>query len=428
MVLKSFDPGRAPSRELLDECVHCGFCLPACPTYLLDGVEMDSPRGRIHLMDLAERGEIGLDSSVGDHIDSCLGCLACVTACPSGVRFDRLLAAARPQVERHVPRSASDRAFRRLVFAVFPYPARLRLAVLLGLAYQRLGLGALVRRLGLWRRLPARVRALEQLLPPVRWRALVARTPRRTPAAGPVRRRVALLTGCAQRVMFSQVNAATIRVLAAEGCEVIVPAGQRCCGALSLHAGREDEATARARRTIAAFERYDVDAVVVNVAGCGSALKEYGDLLRDDPAFRDRAERFAARVRDVHEVLAELPPVAPRHRVDARVAYHDACHLAHAQRVRQQPRDVLATVPGLEIAEIEEADLCCGSAGIYNLLQPAAAEDLGRRKAAAIAAVTPDLVVTANAGCLLQIGRFLTGTRLRHPVEILDASIHDRSP
>jgi glycolate oxidase iron-sulfur subunit len=426
----SFDALNPPKRELLDECVHCGFCLPSCPTYLLDGEEMDSPRGRIYLMDLAGRGEIPLDGTFARHIDGCLGCLACVTACPSGVQYDRLLEATRPQVERNIPRTIVDRRFRRGIFGLFPYPGRLRAAAALGLLYQRLGIQPLLRRSGLLDRLPARARALDTLLPPVRLRALFTRTPRHVPArVTPPRMRVALLAGCAQRVFFGHVNAATARVLAAEGCEVVVPRGQPCCGALSMHAGLEQDAARRARRTIDAFGQYDVDAVVVNVAGCGSQLKEYGELLAADPEYRDRAAAFAAKVRDVHEVLAELAPIAPRRPVRARVAYHDACHLANAQRVTSQPRQVLATIPGLEIVDIAEPEICCGSAGIYNLVQPETAERLGRRKAANLLAARPDVIATGNAGCLLQIRRFLDGdvgsgaVPVVHPVELLDQAI-----
>ncbi|TDE01627.1 (Fe-S)-binding protein [Jiangella asiatica] len=420
----SFDSHRPPSRELLDDCVHCGFCLPTCPTYVINGEEMDSPRGRIYLMDLAERGEIPLDRTMSAHIDSCLGCLACVPACPSGVRYDLLIEAVRPQIERHVPRTRIDRLVRRAVFAVFPHPARLRVAAVAGLLYRRLGLAASLRRLGVVRRLPAQVRAAEELLPPVRFRSLFGRMDAVVPAVGERRMRVALLEGCAQRVLFGDVNAATARVLAAEGCEVVVPREQQCCGALSMHAGREDEAARRARRLIDTFERHEVDAVVVNVAGCGSSMKEYGELLRDDPAYADRAARFAASVRDVSEVLAQLPPRAERHRIDARIAYHDACHLGNAQGIRQQPRDLLRSVPGVEVTDIPEASICCGSAGIYNLVQPDAAEELGRRKAAAIESTAPDVVATANAGCLLQVRRFLTtDVTLVHPIQVVDAAI-----
>jgi glycolate oxidase iron-sulfur subunit len=426
-VTSSFDALNPPKRELLDECVHCGFCLPTCPTYLLDGEEMDSPRGRIYLMDLASRGEVPLDATFARHIDACLGCMACVPACPSGVQYDRLLEATRPQVERNIPRAPVDAGFRRLIFSLFPYPRRLRAATLVGLLYQRLGIQAALRRGRLLDRLPARARALDTLLPPVRLRDLFTRTPRYAPAKTARRLRVALLAGCAQRVFFGHVNAATVRVLTAEGCDVVIPAGQPCCGALSMHAGLDADAARRARRTIDAFSRDEVDAVVVNVAGCGSTLKEYGELLVDDPEYRDRAAAFSAKVRDVHELLAELEPVAPRHPIPVRVAYHDACHLANAQRVTSQPRQVLSTIPGLEIVDIAEPEICCGSAGIYNLVQPEAAERLGRRKAENLLAARPDVIATGNAGCLLQIRRFLgDAIPLVHPVELLDASIHPR--
>jgi glycolate oxidase iron-sulfur subunit len=418
-------------RELLDDCVHCGFCLPTCPTYQLWGEEMDSPRGRIYLMDLAEKGEIGLDGALHEHIDACLGCMACVSSCPSGVRYDRLLEAVRPQLERNVPRTRSDRMFRGAIFALFPHRGRLRAAALPGALYQRVRAVPAVARLA--GKLPDRFAALESLLPPVRVRDAFARLPVRTPAQGPTRLRIALLAGCVQDVFFHQVNAATVRVLAAEGCEVLVPREQRCCGALELHSGREPSALARARRTIAVFERLHaerpVDHLVTNVAGCGSSMKEYGALLADDPEWAARAAAFSDRVRDVHEVLASLEPVAPRHPVRARVVYHDACHLGHAQGVRAQPRTVLRTVPGLELVEVPEAELCCGSAGIYNLVAPEAAAELGARKAANVRDARPDLVVTGNPGCLLQLRRHLgVEIPLLHPVQVLDASIRGVAP
>ncbi len=422
----AFDPHRPPSREVLDDCVHCGFCLPTCPTYQLWGEEMDSPRGRIYLTGLAERGEIGLDGALHEHIDACLGCMACVTSCPSGVRYDRLLEAVRPQLERNVTRPRADRLFRGAIFALFPYRRRLRAAALPGALYQRLRPSLT----GLTGRLPGRLAALESLLPPVRLRDAFARLPARTPATGDTRLRVVLLSGCVQDVFFHQVNAATVRVLAAEGCEVLVPSGQGCCGALELHAGREPSALARAKRTIEEFEALDVDHVVANVAGCGSSMKEYGALLADDPGWARRAAAFSARVRDVHEVLAGLEPVAPRHEVRARVVYHDACHLGHAQGVRAQPRAVLRGIPGVELTEPAEPELCCGSAGIYNLIAPGPAAELGARKAANLRATRPDLVVTANPGCLLQIRRHLGSDPLPllHPVQLLDASIRGVPP
>ena len=426
--MTAYDAHRPPARELLDDCVHCGFCLPTCPTYQLWGEEMDSPRGRIYLMDLAERGEIGLDGALHQHIDACLGCMACVTSCPSGVQYDRLLEAVRPQLERNVPRTGTDRWFRAAIFALFPYRRRLRAAAIPGVLYQRLRARPWVRRLT--SKLPGRMAAMESLLPPVQLRDAFARMPTRVPPVGPRRRRVALLTGCVQDVFFHPVNVATARVLAAEGCEVLIPRDQSCCGALELHSGRESSALARARRIIERFEALDVDAVVTNVAGCGSSMKEYGPLLADDPEWARRAAAFSARVRDITEVLAELEPAAPRHPVRARVAYHDACHLAHAQGVRAAPRTVLRTIPELELVEVPEAELCCGSAGIYNLVQPEAGAELGARKAANLRTTKPDLVVTANPGCLLQLRKYLGANDepelpLLHPVQLLDASIRN---
>jgi glycolate oxidase iron-sulfur subunit len=411
-------------RELLDDCVHCGFCLPTCPTYAITGEEAESPRGRIYLMDLAARGEISVDEAFGNHIDSCLGCLACVPACPSGVRYDKLIETVRPRVEQQVPRGLLDKLFRMFVFALFPYPNRLRLAALAGLLYTRLGIRALVHRLGVINRLPPRLRALEALLPPVTLRALFSSPPEKTLSPTKARLRVGLLAGCANRVFFGDVNAATVRVLAAEGCDVYVPRDKQCCGALSMHAGYTDDAVARAKATIEMFERYELDVVVANVAGCGSMLKEYGDVLADHPEHAERARVFATKVRDVTELLAELPTRTTRGPIPLTVAYHDACHLANAQGIRAEPREVLRSIPELSVRDIAEAELCCGSAGIYNLVQPAKAEELGRRKAKNLADAEPDVVATANAGCLLQIRRFLDrGIPVVHPIQLVDASI-----
>jgi glycolate oxidase iron-sulfur subunit len=430
--LPAFDALRPPSAELIADCVHCGFCLPTCPTYALWGEEMDSPRGRIHLMKLAQQGEIGLTPDFTRHMDRCLGCMACVTACPSGVQYDKLIEATRAQIERRYPRSASDRRFRALLFALFPHPARLRALLPLLWVYQRAGLRHLARSRLAARVIPPRLRGMEAVMPPVRLAALGARPPAYTPAQGTRRRRVGLLTGCVQRVFFDPVNAATVRVLAAEGCDVIAPPAQGCCGALHIHGGREADGLALARRLIDTFERAGVETIAVNAAGCGSNLKEYGHLLRDDPAYAERARAFSARVRDVTELLAELEPVAPRHPIPLRVAYHDACHLAHAQGVRRPPRAVLRAIPDLELVDIAESDLCCGSAGIYNLVEPTTAAELGERKARAILAAHPDCVATANPGCLLQINAALArlGTPLPalHPIELVDASIRGVMP
>jgi glycolate oxidase iron-sulfur subunit len=419
----AFDAFHPPEQALLDDCVHCGFCLPSCPTYALWGEEMDSPRGRIYLMGEGMGGEPLSDSMVG-HFDACLGCMACVTACPSGVRYDQLIQATRAQVERRHRRPWRQRLLRAAVFATFPHPRRLRALAAPLAVYQRSGLQGFARRRGLVDRLPASLATMERLAPPLR---RTPRLPERLPAVGRRRAVAGLLTGCVQGVFFPEVNAATARVLAAEGVDVVVPPEQGCCGALSAHAGREPEALRFARATVEVFERAGVDVVVVNSAGCGSVLKEYGHLLRDDAAYARRAGDFAGKVRDFTELLAELGPVAPRHPLPLRVAYHDACHLAHAQGVRAQPRALLAGIPGLELAEVADAELCCGSAGVYNLLQPAAAGELGRRKAANVMATGADLLVTANPGCAMQISRSLAhaGTALptAHVAEVLDAAL-----
>jgi glycolate oxidase iron-sulfur subunit len=412
--------------SLLSDCVHCGFCLPACPTYVSWGEEMDSPRGRIDLMKGVEDGVIPLDGVVAQHFDKCLGCMACVTACPSGVRYDLLIESTRARVEDAVERPPEERAFREFVFATFPYPNRLRamipglwLGTKLGFARAAAGpLGKL---------LPSRLRQLAAMAPPVTLRDTMTRLPAMTPAKGERRARVALVAGCVQRAFFPNVNAATIRVLAAEGCEVIVPRGQGCCGALSLHSGRPDEAKRFARALIERFEKQRLDAIIINAAGCGSTLKEYGEIFADDPLWRDRAEAFAAKVKDVNEYLATLEPRAPRKPLALRVAYHDACHLAHAQRVREQPRALLRTIPGLQLCEIPQGDQCCGSAGTYNLFQPESAHEIGVRKVENVESVSPDLVASANPGCTLQMQSIFRerGMTLRaaHPIELLDAAI-----
>jgi glycolate oxidase iron-sulfur subunit len=420
-----------PYRDLIADCVHCGFCLPACPTYNSWGEEMDSPRGRIDLMKGVADAIIPLDAVVGGHIDACLGCMGCVTACPSGVRYDLLIEATRAKLEMELPRTPGDRAFRNFVFALFPYPGRLRalvpglwLATKLGLT--RLAAGPL------GKVLPPRLRQLATMAPPIHLGDLFASLPARTPARGERRARVALVAGCVQRTFFPGVNAATIRVLSAEGCEVVVPQGQGCCGALSLHSGRLDEAKRFARALIARFESEPVDAIVVNAAGCGSSLKEYDQLFFDEPGWRERAAAFAAKVRDVNEYLATLEPRAPRHPIPLRVAYHDACHLAHAQRVRAQPRALLRSIPELELLEIPDGDQCCGSAGTYNLFEPESAHEIGVRKVENVQCTNPDLVASANPGCTLQMQSIARerGIALAaaHPIELLDASIAGRSP
>jgi glycolate oxidase iron-sulfur subunit len=390
-------------RELTSDCVHCGFCLPTCPTYVLWHEEMDSPRGRIHLMDARLDGTVTLNETVTMHFDRCLGCMACLTACPSGVRYDRLIESTRDAVEHEYRRPAADRLLRGLLFRTLPDPRRMRAALRLA-------------PLGRVLPMPRRFRPLVNMAP--RWRAggSVAEV---TPAVGARRGRVGLLTGCVQSAVFPDVNRATARVLAADGLEVVAPP-QGCCGALSVHAGRLEEGKAFAWELIRAFD--EVDLVVVNSSGCGSHLKELGWLLEDDGA-----AAFAAKVRDVGELLGELPPRAPRHPLPLTVAMQDSCHLRHAQRLPLASRTSLTRIPGLEVVEPAEQELCCGSAGIYNIVQPDAARALGERKAAAVLATGASVYASANPGCLVQISSALRRAKrplpALHPIELVDASI-----
>lgn len=406
--------------ELIKDCVHCGFCLPTCPTYVLWGEEMDSPRGRINLMDQHVQGTPITDEMAG-HFDACLGCMACVTACPSGVQYDRLIEQTRAVVEEEHIRAPADRAIRGMVFALFPYRRRLRAL--------RLPMRLSGRLQPLLERVHPSLGAMAELAPPP---SHPVRLPRRVPAKGlhlgQPRATVGMLTGCVQSEFFPQVNAATARVLALEGCDVVIPPRQGCCGALSLHSGREAEARRFAKRTIATFEQAGVDTIVVNAAGCGSSMKEYAEVLKGEPEWVARAE--ALRVCDLAEYLVELGPVAERHPLPISVAYHDACHLAHAQGIRSQPRHLLGGIPGLELREIAESAICCGSAGTYNLFQPEAARDLGDRKAERVVATGAELLVSANPGCTMQITASMRRSgkgeiRVAHTAEVLDASLRD---
>jgi len=464
-------------RSVVKDCVHCGFCLPACPTYSLWGEEMDSPRGRIYLVSQLLDGA-PLTPAAGEHFDRCLGCMACMTACPSGVQYDQIIAAAREWTEdggnpfaadagtggaagggaaggvaevagadgaaggdagaapgrraaATAPRSLRERATRAGIFALFPYPARLRVATAPLRALQRTGADRLISRTGLLGRVsPAAEQAL-RLAPPAT-AASPGRLPKRVAARGPRRAVVGMLTGCVQSVFYPRVNAATARVLAAEGCDVIIPRAQGCCGALSAHSGRAAEAVRFAQRTIETFEAAGVDTIVVNSAGCGSAMKEYERLFAGagwpGADWAARAAALSAKVRDLAEFLDELGPTAERRPVEVRAAYHDACHLGHAQRITAAPRALLRGIPGLELVELRDAGVCCGSAGVYNLLQPEAARELGSRKADSVTASGASLLISANPGCTLQISSALAarGVMLRtaHTAEVLDASIN----
>jgi len=421
-----------PERELIDECVHCGFCLPACPTYQNWGEEMDSPRGRIYLMKSLLEKKIELTDHVRGHFDACLGCMSCVTACPSGVKYDRLIEDQRAELEREKPRTPGDRFFRAMLFALFPYPARLRALLLFQLLYVKSGLRWLLHKIGLFKIMKGRLAQLERVMPDVGAHHLSARLPVFSAATGPRRGRVALLAGCVQRVYFPGVNEATIRVLNAEGYDVVLPEGQGCCGALSLHVGREDESKALAREMIELFLHDPVDAVVINSAGCGSHMKTLGRLFRHEPEFAERAHRFDVLVKDVTEFLAGIEPRAERHPVPVRAAMHDACHLRHAQRIIEQPRKLLRAIPGLTLLEVPDPEQCCGSAGVYNLIQPESADQIGTRKVENVLSVSPELLVSGNPGCTLQIQAKLRDRGLTlpalHPIELLDLSIRGESP
>ncbi|PYT74003.1 MAG: glycolate oxidase iron-sulfur subunit [Acidobacteria bacterium] len=423
----AFDTHHPPSTTIIDKCVHCGFCLPVCPTYVLWNEEMDSPRGRIYLMKLASEGNAQINPKWVSHFDSCLGCMACMTACPSGVDYGKLIEATRAQIERNFPRSSVEKRHRHFLFDTFTRPDRLRRLRAPLLAYQKSGLQALVRGLRLVKLLPKRLQTMEALLPRLTPQEAV---PEVTAAVGIKRRRVGLLLGCVQREFFSQVNAATARVLSAEGCEVVAPQAQPCCGALLVHAGEEAAAIELARKTIDAFGHAEVETIVTNAAGCGSNVKEYGYLLRDDPEYAERARAFSAKCKDISEVLAELDPRSKRHPLKLRVAFHDSCHLQHAQAVHSQPRALLSAIPGLELTEIPESAICCGSAGIYNLVQPDSAQSLGDRKAELVSQLKADVVATGNPGCILQLQSALSRrgqkTPVVHTIQLLDASLRGK--
>lgn len=402
-----------PDLEALRRCVHCGICLPQCPTYRVLGQEMDSPRGRLYLIRAAAEGRLPLSDTFGRHLDLCLGCRACETACPSGVPFGSLLEATRAQFRRRRP---SDSAMARLAFAVFPEPRRLGALLAPLKFYQRSGLQGVVRRSGVLRRFP-RLAAMEALLPDV---PAAAPLPEHVAARGAARGRVGLLAGCVQRHLFPRINHDTAHLLSLAGWDVVIPRGQGCCGALDLHAGRLDELRARARALAASFPP-DVDVIVTNAAGCGSAMKEYGHWLPDAPA----VVRLAARTRDVSELLADAAlPLGP---VNVTATYHDACHLAHGQRIRREPRALLARIPGLTLVDLADSELCCGSAGIYNLVEPDMADRLLDRKLDRIVETGARTIVTGNPGCLLQIAKGARGRGLDlevvHPVELLARSV-----
>ena len=403
----------------LRACVHCGICLPQCPTYRVLGEEMDSPRGRVYLMRAAAEGRAELTPGLARHLDLCLGCRACETACPSGVPFGQLLEATRAQLDRKRVRAReSAHAMLEWALSIFPHPDRLGALLWPLRLYQASGLRTLVRASGILAPFK-RLQAMDALLPRVLPGA--SSLPELIPARGRARGRAALLTGCVQRFFFPEINLATARLLSAAGWEVVVPRAQGCCGALHLHAGRLDEFRAMARSLMATLGR-DVDIVVTNAAGCGSALKEYGHWLGDE-----EAERFAGLVKDISEVLVDAD--LPLGELRETVTYHDACHLAHGQKVRAQPRELLRRIPGVTLVELTDSDLCCGSAGVYNLLEPEMAAELGRRKLERIRETGARIVAAGNPGCIMQISQqaLEAGLALEvmHPVTLLSRALRE---
>jgi len=407
-------------------CVHCGLCLNHCPTYRLWHNEADSPRGRIRQMQLVDEGRLKLGEGFVTHIDRCLDCRACETACPSGVEYGKLVEAARAQIEQKYHRPLASRLARDFVYRrLLPFPRRIAMAARILRLYQTSGLAALARGTGILKLLSMSER--ERLMPQIDSNFFFGELGTTFPAKGTRRARVALFAGCVAQVTFSELNRATIRVLQANGCEVVVPAQQTCCGALPAHAGVRDVARELARTNIASIRANDFDAIITNAAGCGSTLKEYGHLIQANDADHDPALQFSAKVRDVSEFLADLGVSAPMRVLPVRVTYQDSCHLAHGQRVREAPRKLIRLVPGVQLIEMQLADQCCGSAGVYNVTETKASMELLALKMGCARESQAETIVTSNPGCILQLraGAAIhqTGQEVLHVIELLDRAI-----
>jgi len=429
LTLSGFSSTDKPEYEDYSRCVHCGLCSNHCPTYRLWGREADSPRGRIKQMALVDTGRLELGETFVTHIDRCLNCRACETACPSGVEYGKLLELARAQIEQKYKRPLASRIARDVMYRrLLPHPQRIALAARLLKVYQRSGIAAIARGTGILRLLGLHER--EQLLPRIDSDFFFSELGKTFPARGTRRACVALFAGCVAQVTFSELNRATIRVLQANGCTVVVPATQVCCGALAAHAGVRDVARNLAHRNQAAFPVEDFDAIITNAAGCGSTLKEYPHLFAGVDAAHAQAEKFAAKVRDVSEFLAELGIVAPLRQVRLRVTYQDSCHLCHGQKVREAPRKLIRAVPGVELIEMELSEQCCGSAGVYNVTETKASLDLLALKMDCAAQTKAQAIVTANPGCILQLragaAMHRTGQEVLHVIELLDRASGDR--
>jgi glycolate oxidase iron-sulfur subunit len=416
----------------VDKCTHCGFCLPTCPTYEELGLEMDSPRGRIYLIKSVMEGRSAPDDQFRTHMYRCLECRACETACPSGVQFGVVMEQARAAYEGTGQRPAPQRWLMKAAFdGLLPKPARLRLMFRLVRVYQRLGIDSLLRATGV-DRLLGRMGSMATLLPPIPDPRLMDQLLEVTPAVGKRKHRVGFVAGCIMQPMFADVNLATVRVLAENGCEVVTPAAQTCCGALHMHNGVRDTAVELAKRNIEAFLNEDLDAIIINSAGCGAALKEYPELFPHEPVLRARAEEFAEKMRDITEWLAEIGLKPPPHPIEQRVTYDDPCHLLHGQAVAAQPRELLRAIPGVELVKMAEADWCCGSAGIYNVVQPELSAAILARKMPHVEATAADIVATANPGCIIQLRAGVRDAglpmRVMHVVELLDWAYSGSDP
>jgi glycolate oxidase iron-sulfur subunit len=411
------------------ECIHCGLCTASCPTYVETGNENDSPRGRIYLMRAVVDGRLGVSDEVRKHLDLCLDCRACETACPSGVKYGQLIEPFKVALHQSAPPGKRSWLQSAILRYLFPYGNRVKLALAPARLMQRIGAIDAMEKVGLTRLLPPTLRRMQAMLPKLERGG--GRLPEVLPPIGPKRARVALFLGCVADAMSPQTNHATARVLRRNGCEVVVPRDQACCGAIHYHSGVEGPAFDLAKVNLHAFDLDSVDAIIVNAAGCGAMLKDYGHLLPEPD--RALAARFASKVKDVSEFLVELGPIPPEHPVaDRKVTYHDACHLVHAQRVRSQPRQLLEMIPGLELIPLEETEICCGAAGTYNLTEPEMSERLGRRKMEHILATGAEVVVTGNIGCILQIARkakeYGTTIRVEHPIDLLDRAYEGTPP
>lgn len=466
--IQFFPPTEGPLRrhthtyDLMRQCIHCGFCLPTCPTYAVLGVEMDSPRGRIFQMQAVADGKLDISDDFIEHMNCCVGCRACETACPSGVQFGKLIEAAREQIQltptfimtpEEINTSRDDASpgivaptvtraknsvaialLRRFLFQTM-LPSRSMLSIVFGglKIYQRSGLQTIVRKTGLLTMLNSlptpfkgQLKLPEELMSSAKGDIIPNMLLEITPALGPKRYRVGMISGCIMDQVFHDINEATIRVLAANGCEVITPRQQGCCGALHVHGGEAEQGRALARRNIDVFESYNCDAIIINSAGCGSTLKEYDHLLREDQDYMQRAQDFSHKIKDISEFLVTIQRPHPMGEINQTIAYHDACHLVHGQKIKQQPRQLLASIPGIKIVDLKESDWCCGSAGIYNLTNQEMAHELLERKMNHIEATNAAIIATGNPGCMMQIalGARQRGMELKvmHPIQLLDAA------